>query len=235
MNSDPLNDAQWMAYVDGGLDAAGRAAVEAAMAADPALAARVQSQLALRRRLQQGLAAELDAPVPDRLRALLMPEAATAPALQPALAGPAASPRGRQPSSAWWLGAAGLLLGLLGPRLLPTAEVDLRIDGRLAQALEQRLVADAGDGAWQPRLSFRDAEGRYCRAFTGDGQAGLACKGGDSRWALQMLMPADTASGELRQAASALPPAVLAVVDARAAAGTLEAEGERQARERGWR
>jgi hypothetical protein len=232
MNPTEIDDAQWMAYVDGGLDAAGRAQVEAAMAANPALAARVQAQQALRGRLQRGLAAELGEPVPDRLSALLVP----APVLQPA--GPAATP---PPAAPPWRGAAllgaGLLIGLLGPRLLPGGGADLRIDGRLAQALEQQLVAEAGSaGDWQPRLSFRDAEGRYCRAFSGTGQAGLACKGADARWALQLLLPAEAAaSGELRTASSALPPALLAAVDARATGGTLDAEAERKARDSGWK
>lgn len=228
-----IDDAQWMAYVDGGLDAAGRAAVETAMAADPQLAARVQAQQQLRGRLQRGLAGELDEPVPDRLAALLAPAAAPV----PHTAGATATLPSPAPNRAWWMAAAGLLIGLLLPRLLPEqGGVDLRIDGRLAQALETRLVADAsGAEGWQPRLSFRDREGRYCRGFSDAEQAGLACKGSDGRWALQMLMPTQAPAGELRTASSALPPALLEAVDARAAGATLDAEAEAKAKAAGWR
>lgn len=229
------DDTKWMAYVDGELDAAGRAQVEAAMAADPQLAATVAAQQRLRGRLQRGLEAELAEPVPDRLSSLLAPAQQTVTAATtagPVLAAP--SPQGQQ---RWWLfAAAGLAAGLLLPRLLPDSGADLGLQGPLALALEQRLSAEApAPGGWQMALSFKDQQGRYCRGFRGAEQAGLACKGADGQWQLALLVPADVTGGELRQAASSLPAAVLEAVDARLAGQTLDAAAEAKAREAGWR
>lgn len=231
----PIDDAVWMAYVDGGLDAAGRARVEAAMSADPALAARVAAQQQLRSRLQRGLADELQEPVPDRLSALLA--AAPAP-LAATAAGPVlAAPPGGGPARAWLLLGAGLIAGQLLPRLLPEQGADLRIDGRLAQALERQLSADtATPEGWQLRLSFRSQDGRYCRAFSGTQQAGLACKpAAGGPWQLAMLVPAAASQGELRQASAALPAVLLQAVDAQLQGETLDAAAEARAREAGWR
>lgn len=233
-----IDEIPWMAYVDGELDtadrAADRSAVEAAMAADPQLAAAVAAQQQLRSRLQRGLAAELDEPVPDRLSALLAPAPAlaTATTAGPVLAAP--SPQGQQ---RWWLfAAAGLAAGLLLPRLLPDSGADLRLQGPLAMALEQRLSAEAaGPDGWQMRLSYRDQQGRLCRGFSGATQAGLACKGGDGQWQLAMLVPAESQAGELRQAASPLPPALLEAVDAQLVGQALDAKAEAEARQAGWR
>lgn len=226
------DEAQWMAYVDGGLDAAAREAVEAAMAADPQLAARVQAQAALRSRLQRGLAAELEEPVPDRLAALLAPTPALE--LQSATGPRLSAP---SPNSRWWLFAvAGLMAGLLLPRLLPQHEPDLRIDGRLAEALEQRLTGETAVDGWQMRLSYRAKDGAHCRAFSSASRAGLACKQSDGAWALRLLVPAaNDAGSELRQASSGLPAALLAVVDAELEGSTLDAAAETEARRRGWR
>lgn len=229
-----IDEIPWMAYVDGELGAADRAAVEAAMAADPQLAAAVAAQQQLRSRLQRGLAKELDEPVPDRLSALLAPAPAlaTATTAGPVLTAP--SPQGQQ---RWWLfAAAGLAAGLLLPRLLPDSGADLRLQGPLALALEQRLSAEAaGPDGWQMRLSYRDQQGRLCRGFSGATQAGLACKGSDGQWQLAMLVPADSQAGELRQAASPLPPALLEAVDAQLVGQALDAKAEAEARQAGWR
>src|SRR5207253_696626 len=55
-----------MAYADGELDPAARAALEAAMAADPGLAQRVARHQALRARLRAALDPVLDEPLPQR-------------------------------------------------------------------------------------------------------------------------------------------------------------------------
>ena len=63
-----ITDEQLMAYADGELDAPMREVVEAALAADPALVSRLAAHEALRERLRGAFAAELDEPVPARLR-----------------------------------------------------------------------------------------------------------------------------------------------------------------------
>jgi len=229
MKNEPLPDADWMAYVDGDLDAPGRQRVEAAMAADATLAARVRAQQQLRERLQRGLAAELDEPLPDRFTALL------APAAQPVLAGAGQLAAGGGQGQRWvLLFGAGLLAGLLLLRPWSGSDDDLRLQGPLAQALEQRLGSEATSEGYRLALSFRNRAGEFCRGFSGQGQAGLACKQGDA-WRLQMLVPAVAAESEMRQAGSALPAAVLEAVDAQLQGQTLDAAAEREARARGWR
>ena len=73
------SETQWMAYVDGELDAAGIAEVEAAMHEDPEFAAMVRAQQALRAHLQAAWAPVLDEPVPDRLAGVLRAPPRTGP------------------------------------------------------------------------------------------------------------------------------------------------------------
>ena len=68
-----IDDQTLMAYADDELDAATRAQVEAALARDPALAARVEEHRALRAELNAAFDPVLDEPVPDRLLAAVKP------------------------------------------------------------------------------------------------------------------------------------------------------------------
>lgn len=193
-----------------------------------------------RRRIAAAFDPVLDEPVPERLRTLLAP--APAPVVD------LASARARRrtwPSWAAWGGmAATLLLGtLLGTRLAPgpspaaTDAGELLATGEVAQALEHRLASD-GPGAVAVQLSFKDRHGRYCRSFTTASAAGLACRAAQGGWALQqvaVLAGPAVVDGRLRQAASTLPPSLLAAVDAKAAGDPLNATQEREARDAGWR
>ena len=240
------SDEMLMAYVDGELDAAAVAEVEAALAADPALLAQVQQQRALRARLQSAFAPVLDEPVPTRLR-----EAVDAPARPPvidlsAVRADRAARRWGPPQ--WAAMAASLFLGVVLARWLPdgmeaslqsTADGGLMARGDLAAALEQQLASEpASSTAVAVGVSFKGADGRYCRALAWHGErvlTGLACRGVGG-WQVPILQEAEVLpGGELRMAATALPAAVLAEIDARIDGEPLDADGERQARERGWR
>lgn len=88
MNTPP-DDLTLMAYADGQLDAAARREVEQAIAADPAVAARVQQHQALARRVSAAFAPVVDEPVPARLQQLLQasePTPTTAPVVDLAAA-----------------------------------------------------------------------------------------------------------------------------------------------------
>ena len=136
-----INDELLMAYVDGELDEAPAARVAMAVAADPALSARVAREQALRRRLQAALQPDLDAAVPARLLAALQADTSVA---APAAVEPPAPPspvisldaaraertrRAEEAATAptrtgwgWaqWGGmAASLLLGLVVARVAP--------------------------------------------------------------------------------------------------------------------
>ncbi|MFP5330263.1 MAG: anti-sigma factor family protein, partial [Alphaproteobacteria bacterium] len=133
------DDDRLMAFLDGELDEAGRAEVEAAIAADPALAARLEAQRRLRDRLRAHYGPVADEPVPDRLRSLI--ETNVVPFRPPHRA---ARPAWQLPAAI----AASLVLGILGGRILPgggpVALDDGRLEARgaLAAALQTQLAAD---------------------------------------------------------------------------------------------
>lgn len=235
----PVTDEMLMAYADGELDPPVRADMERALAADPALAERLRAHVALRARLRLAFEPELDEPVPERLRRAAATEAAGA---------NLAARRPGAANDAWWrwggLAAsvlAGVLIGRLWPAAGPPGDVAALGDGRLvargavAQALSTQRAAAPSQGApVAVQLSFVDRSGVYCRTFSTATLAGLACRSG-AEWQLHLLAGAEpAAAGALRQAASALPPAVLGAVDQRMADRPLDAAAEQEALRRGW-
>ncbi|MNQ11803.1 hypothetical protein D3C85_246960 [compost metagenome] len=113
--------------------------------------------------------------------------------------------------------------------------------GVLARALSQQLASAPGQG--QPvsiGITFRSADGQFCRSFTlhdGASQAsalaGLACKAPEAGgpWIIPVLVetqPETTAAATYRMAGSAAP-AILQAIDARIAGQPLDADAERQA------
>src|ERR1700731_1595178 len=62
-----ISDETLMAYADGELDAAQKAAVETAMRDDPQIEKRLAQHRALRQRVHAAYSAELSEPVPERL------------------------------------------------------------------------------------------------------------------------------------------------------------------------
>jgi hypothetical protein len=231
-------DDDLMAYLDGELDAPRRAAFEARLAADAALAARLARLRALDARLHAAFDPVLGEPVPARLHEALTPPAAPVIDL-------AAARRTRRP--VWALAASllvgvvvGVLVGTRGPAgagpLQLAADGTLRARGELDGLLSR--VPAGGAGTARIVLSFLDREGVYCRAFVlerAQPLAGLACRA-DEGWRVQTLAAAAAApAGELRPAASALPPALLRAIDERIAGEALDAAGEQAALARGWR
>ncbi len=233
-----------MAYADGELEGEERAAVEAAMAADPEVARAVAQHHALRARLSGSYDDVLAEPVPARLAALL-----EAPATLAAPAAPVVDLASRRPprrfgAPAFLAMAASLVVGvfvglfaLRGPQApFETTGGALLARGALAEALDVRLAAEgAATGGVRLGLSFRDRQGGYCRTFSLEDDkalAGLACRQGTD-WQVEVLT-ASGAAGELR-AASTLPPAVLAAVEARMTGEPLDAAAEAAARQSGWR
>lgn len=175
----------------------------------------------------------LDEPVPDRLKALLAEPAAEVVDL-----GAVRAQRRGMPNWAAWGGmAATLVLGtVIGTRLAPSAGSDDRLiaRGAIAQALDRQLASTPG-GAVAVQVSFKAKDGRWCRSFSTAASAGLACRDDDGAWALQQVAATDKAPGGMRQAASSLPPAVLAAIDASMAGEALNANQEKAARDAGWR
>jgi hypothetical protein len=242
-------DDELMAYADGELVGERRAALAAAMANDAEIRRRVNALEAQRQRVSAAFADVLEEPVPDRLTALLAAPGAARPV--PTVADLAAQRQRRDarramPSWAQWGGmAASVALGIaLGMQIGPGSPDALSGDaggpmvatGRLAQALGSRLASDTSgspDGI-AVQLSFVDKGGRYCRTFSTDRMAGLACRDA-TQWTVLATAAAERApSTTMRQAGSPLPRSVLEAVDARIEGTTLSAEQELRARDRAW-
>jgi hypothetical protein len=239
-----FDDETLMAYADGELEATTRAAVEAAMAVDPALAQRVAQHRALRSRLCSAFDPVLSEPIPERL--LAAARGAAAPA-HPARV----IPLRRTPAARWsWpqLGAlaASLLLGaLLGawllrtPAPLGTRDGTLLAAGALARALSEQLAGtQPADAPVQIGVSFRSHSGEYCRTFVLREKqtfAGLACHERDE-WRLLALAAGEgqRETAGYRPATSALPAAVASTLDALIAGEPLDAGAEASARQHHW-
>jgi len=242
-----MNDERLMAYLDGELDAAERAAAEREIAADPALTERVRAQQALRARLQAAYAPVLDEPLPERLLAATRGTPAKV-VVDLAAAREARQPQRRWRWAEWGAMAASLITGVIGGQLL-LAPDDTLLSGKdgslvaggpLARALTEQLasVPPAGSKV-QIGTSFMAKSGRYCRSFVlaqNAPLAGLACRDGDA-WTLQLVAPAakPESGGGYRMAASALPPALLKAIDEQIQGAPLDAPAEQAARQRGWR
>lgn len=240
------SDETLMVFADGELDPQQRAELERALAADAALRQRLAAIQAQRERVAAAFAPVLAEPVPERLAALLSsPPAPVVVKLDAVRA--ARDPARRMSSWAAWGGmAASVLLGvLIGLQFGRSAadpavalhEGQLVAGGRLAQALSSQLASDTPDGGAPVavQLSFVDQGGSYCRTFSTAALSGLACRQA-GQWAVQTLVSAEPVpDGVVRQATTALPPAVLEAVDQRIAGAALDAAHERQARDSGWR
>jgi hypothetical protein len=226
------SDDTLMAYADGELEAAERAAIEQAMRTDPAIAAAVERHRALRADVAAAFAGILDEPVPARLRP-------PAPVVSLAVE---RDKRRRWSWPEWGALAATLVVGVLAGRMIPGGGGpaiagngnQVLAQGELAAALD-RQVGGKAEGAVKVGVSFAARDGAYCRGFVMGASAGLACREG-GQWKIPVLAEAEKeAAGGYRQAGSALPPAVLDAIDARIAGKPLDAAGEEAARARGWR
>lgn len=221
-------DETLIAYIDGELSKADRAAFEAEMAADPALKAKVARHRALAAQVNSAYAPVLDEDIPPHLVAMAT------------VANQPGRPGVRR--AAPWMGvAAALVVGLVAGRLalpergpLVSQDGALVAHGQLASALSTQLAAQPG--VVKVGLTLKAADGRYCRTFesAADRLAGLACRQ-DGTWVVRTVT-AWTPRNEpaYRTAGSDTPPEVLAAVDA-LAGQPLDAAGERAARDRGWR
>lgn len=232
-----VTDEVLMAYVDGELSPDAAAEVEAAVASDAGLAARLARHRLLAGGLSDAFAGVVDEPVPERLTALL--GAGKVVSLDAA--------RARRTAPAWgpWgVIAAGLVAGLVvgvslprGPG--PLVGTDMRAHGRLAAALDSQLASAPDSGALvKVGLSFRAQDNRYCRTFSvtkGEGPAGLACRDGDG-WVVRMAVPASASpGGDYRTAGSDTPPEILEAAQALMAGEPLDPAGEALAQSHGWR
>src|SRR5882724_11026685 len=252
-----ISDETLMAYADGELDAAARAAVESAMRQDPQIEKRVAAHRSLRRKVQAAYSAELSEGVPERLlraaRAGSSTQASNVVNLEDARAAMARAASRAPPMRPQWRTAgtiaasliAGVGLGFImwGQTTAPltrSAGGALVAHGQLAQALSNQLGAEQSrSSAVQIGVSFRAKSGDYCRTFALSGAvspSGLACRHGDE-WQVQALTQEPGTAGDsgYRTAGSAMSAPILKSVEAQIAGEALDQAGEKAARQRGWR
>lgn len=225
------------AYADGELEGAERATVEAAIAADPALAGKVEAHRALRARLAAHFAPIAEAPVPGHLAALLQTAAPEGGGEVVSLA-EARQKRGLPPMIRRWAPlvgpalAASLILALWQPWQAGTPEG--YAGDELAAALDTQLAATQGhDAATRILLSFERAGGDLCRAYRSGEAGGIACRDAKGWKIERQFALGGAAPGEFRQAGSEAD--LLAAAQDMAAGAALDAAGEAAARDRRWR
>ncbi len=244
-------DEEVFAFVDGELPPEAMARIEAAMATDPQLALRVETQRALRRLLSGAHAGAVGGTPPETLGATT-PASTPAPKPAEVIAFPGAKakakekakekarprePRPPRPAGAAgrglpvWIGlAACLLIGLVMGRLAAPPPVTLSgaedapaiAAGPLAQALNSQ-ASGPSTGPVRIAASFVNRSGAYCRAFQASGRAPLA--GVACReadaWRVRAVGPAEAGSA--------------AAVAAMISGSPLDAAAEAQARANGWK
>lgn len=241
-----FSDETLMAYADGELDAATRAAIEDEMAHDPQIAHAIERHRNLGRDLRAAFDPMLDEPVPENLVAA----ANAAPALKPAdivSIDSARRPiRRRWSWPEWGAMAASLLIGIVITRLVTSTDDNvvardghMFAAGSLATALDQQASGVSIESGVHVALTYRAKTGDYCRTFTMTEPAafaGIACRQG-GRWRLDTLAGVESteASGNYRMAGTAMPPAILQTVQDSIAGEALDATQEAAARERGWK
>ena len=249
----PISEETLQAYVDGELGAVEVAQIDVALAHDELLARRVQQARAMRAQLKSLFDPVLDEPVPAQLSALLRPAPPTVSVSTIPLA-TQTSHRGfgagrRRRSHRWLVPGAAVAASLAvlavafwwhaGSSLVRMQDGQQFAAGALSRTLDQGLAsAPDPSAAITIGLTFRGADGHICRTFVrhaSPAMSGLACHEA-AGWSLPALST-NTASGggELRQAASDLPPAVQAAIDARIRGDAFDAQQERAARDGGWR
>ena len=222
------------AFADGELSPERRAEVAAAIAADPQLADQVEQHRRLKAMLTGHYAPIAEEPVPDRLAAMLQ-----APKQADVVDFAAARERREQVRQAprWgWLAGAALAASLALAVFLPGGSATSPYaEGQLATALDSQLVAEQPQGVeTRILLSFRNQSGQYCRAFSGEAGGGVACRD-QAGWKLEATGEGRGGDSSDYRMAGAEDADILALVQDMAAGPALDADGEAEAREKGWR
>ena len=249
-----ISDETLMAYADGELDAAARAAVDSAMQSDPQIEKRLAQHRALRLKVQAAYSADLSEAIPERLlmaaRGVPSQAGGNVVNLQEARAAMERSaPPQRPPWQAVGALAASLIVGVAvgffmwgrsqSPLVLGPGGA-LLARGPLAQALSNQLASEQSpSSSVRIEVSFLAKSGEYCRTFSLSGEAspsGLACHRGNE-WQVQTLArePAAGGDSEYRTAGSGLPASILKSVEGQIAGEPLDQAGEKAARARSWK
>lgn len=236
-----ISDDDLIAFLDGELPADRCDAIEAALNADPALAARAEILAGSDRAVRQAFDAVLDEPVPAALMAAAIPTQVIDLAAARAARAAPVRPRLWFPAALAATLAVGFGIGTITPRLgqaEPLIVADAggtRAGVALAAALSTARsgtdVAVPG-GTMRGVISVRAGDGRLCRQFsvqqTDHALVALACRSG-SEWQIEVASSSDTARSEYALAAGPGDAAISAALDALQAGAPLDAPAEQAA------
>jgi len=228
-----MDETKIIAWIDGELSPEEAAKVEAAIIADPGLAALADRHRRIRARFEAAFTPLLDDPValPKRRPARIVSLAAVREER-------AQAAESRPGWRNWaWPGAvaASLLVGVLaghntGPAGVADRAGALALSAPMAQALDRQASGELG--TVNIVLSFKDHDGQFCRSFVAQNIGGVACKAADG-WQLRYAAPVDVQHGDYRMAGGDA--ASAKVVATLIAGDPLDAAGERKAIAAGWR
>jgi hypothetical protein len=247
------------AYVDGELDAAEAARIDAAARADPDLARRIKAQQRLRERMAGVFSSLITEAPPERLVAAVQKPRTPAEVvdLGQIRRQRAARTAGKTPTSRWFgwmvMAACAVLVASWGFFYAPDRLISaggsivagppgaMVARGSLANALDSQLASAGVKPGDIVRIgvSFRANTGGYCRTFAvtaGDPFSGLACHG-PKGWRIRATA-ADDAEGAApayRQASTEISPTVIAAVEGLIQGEPLNAQQETAARAGGWK
>lgn len=142
----------------------------------------------------------------------------------------------------WIALAASFILGALALQVaqhflhapIYTARGEILTSAELQQALSNQLASTASaQSGFKAGVSFLSKTGQYCRTFTLQSLAGLACNdAGD--WKVQVLAHTSAPGTAYRQAGSNMPPAIVQAVTDTIAGAPLDAREEANARAQKW-
>jgi hypothetical protein len=229
------DEEKFFAWLDGELEPAEAAAMEAQVAADPALATLAEQHRGLGTQLRGAFDPIAGAPVPERLQAAVRPPAEVVDF--------AAAKRRRTlpPVAQFAAMAATLAIGLfIGTRIPESASGPVEVQGAklyaagaLNGALDTRL-ASAPSGDVRIGLTFRNQAGEICRSFTQQASSGLACRKG-GRWQMRGLFGAPEGQASPYRMAAGMDPNLAALVDSTMAGEPFDAAQEKAAKDKGWK
>jgi hypothetical protein len=229
-----IDDEKFFAWLDGELDPAEAAEIEARVAANPELSQRADQHRALAARLKHAFDPIAEAPVPERFQSALRRSAEVVDFAT------VTRPRSMPWLPQWAAIAATLVFGILVGTMVPqrsggpvTIEAGkLYAASAVNRALDTEL-ASAPQGDVRIGLTFRDRSGQICRSFSAPAASGLACRSGNG-WQLKGLFAApEGQASDYRMAGT--DPNVAALVDSTMAGEPLDADSERAALKRHWR
>ncbi|MFO1067761.1 MAG: hypothetical protein U1E14_04475 [Geminicoccaceae bacterium] len=200
------DDALLMAYADGEVTPEQAAEVEAMLARDPEARALVASFRDSASMVRAAFQSALDEPVPPALLAAARGQG------QPAAAAANANvvafkPRTRRP--AWIRGALPLAASVAvavvaGGWWLETGSGTADpLSVALSSTPASQPVTVAANASVVPVSTFKIADGRWCREFErtagADRAAGVACRGDDGAWQVEILLPAEPAEAAAQE------------------------------------